>query len=96
MPPFSASGLTEAQVLESRQRFGTNSLPSTNRVSWWRQYLAGFRDRTILILLGAAVLAVILGLLSREILVDGLAILCAVFIATTTSFINKTATCWPP
>lgn len=24
------------------------------------------------------------------------AILCAVFIATTTSFINKTATCWPP
>jgi Ca2+-transporting ATPase len=89
MPLFSASGLTEAQVLESRQRFGTNSLPTVKRIPWWRQYLEGFRDRTILILLGAAILAVILGFLSKEIPFDGIAILCAVFIATTTSFINE-------
>lgn len=48
-------GLTEAQVLESRQKFGDNSLTSVERTPLWKQFLEKFSDPIIIILLVALV-----------------------------------------
>ncbi len=82
-------GLTAAQVSTSRQQHGSNALPGAARVPWWTQYLSGFRDPTIVVLISAAMLAILLSVLTGKAPLDGIAILIAVFIATTVGFVNE-------
>ena len=46
-------GLTDAQVLESRQKYGDNSLTSVKGEPLWKQFLSKFADPIIIILLVA-------------------------------------------
>ena len=52
------TGLTDAQVLESRLQHGTNLLTPPEKTPLWKQFLGKFNDRLILILLVAGVLSV--------------------------------------
>ncbi len=54
--PF--TGLTDAQVMESRRRHGANLLTPPEKTPLWKQFLGKFNDRLILILLVAGVLSV--------------------------------------
>ena len=48
-------GLTDAQVLEARQKYGDNSLTSVKGEPLWKQFLSKFADPIIIILLVALV-----------------------------------------
>ena len=52
------SGLTEAQVLESREKNGVNILTPPKKESLFMRFIDKFRDPLILILLVAGVLSV--------------------------------------
>ncbi|MDE7443833.1 MAG: haloacid dehalogenase, partial [Muribaculaceae bacterium] len=52
------SGLTDAEVAESRQQHGPNILTPPKKASLWRQFLEKFNDPLIIILLIAGVLSV--------------------------------------
>ena len=52
------TGLTDAQVAESRARYGCNILTPAKKDPWWKLFLEKFRDPLILILLIAGVLSV--------------------------------------
>ncbi len=51
-------GLTEAQVRESRERYGANVLSEREQSSWVKELLAKFSDPLIIILMVAGVLSV--------------------------------------
>ncbi|HVO42403.1 MAG TPA: calcium-translocating P-type ATPase, PMCA-type [Aggregatilineales bacterium] len=89
VPTYSPDGLTDEQVEASRAEHGANVFPETKKVAWWREYLEGFTDPTIVILMAAAVLSILLGLISGKPPYDGFAILIAVIIATSVSFFNE-------
>ncbi len=88
VPPLD-SGLSSAQVEQSRAEHGSNALPDSKSEPWWRQYLAGYQEPTILLLMGAALIATTLSLLTGKPPLDGIAIIIAVFIATTVNFVNE-------
>ena len=48
-------GLTDAQVFESHQKYGENSLSSVEGEPLWKQFLEKFTDPIIIILLVALV-----------------------------------------
>src|SRR5262249_31984495 len=73
----------------SRERNGANTFPATVPIPWWREYLEEFEDPTIIILIAAAFLSIVLGLVTGKPPYDGFAILFAVIIATTVSFVNE-------
>ena len=52
------TGLTEAQVTESRSKHGANILTPPEKEPLWRQFLEKFRDPLIIILLIAGVLSI--------------------------------------
>lgn len=52
------TGLTDAEVLESRRKNGTNILTPPEKDPWWKEFLDKFSDPLIIILLVAGVLAV--------------------------------------
>ena len=51
-------GLTDAQVLESREKYGRNVLTPPKKDPLWKQYLEKFEDPLIIILLIAGVLSI--------------------------------------
>lgn len=51
-------GLTDAQVLESRKKYGANVLTPPKKDPLWKQYLEKFEDPLIIILLIAGVLSI--------------------------------------
>ena len=52
------TGLTEAEVLESRRKNGVNVLTPPKQDPWWKEFLDKFSDPLIIILLVAGVLSV--------------------------------------
>lgn len=52
------SGLTDAQVSESRNKHGANILTPPEQEPWWKQFLEKFSDPLIIILLIAGVLSI--------------------------------------
>ncbi|MDR1872560.1 MAG: calcium-translocating P-type ATPase, PMCA-type [Deltaproteobacteria bacterium] len=81
-------GLTAAEVLESRQLHGPNVLTPPPRDPWWKLYLEKFEDPIIRILLVAAVIAILAGVVEGQ-YTEGIGIIIAVFLATTIGFINE-------
>lgn len=78
-------GLTDAQVVESRQKHGDNVLTPPERVSLWKLYLEKYRDPIIQILLVAAAVSVILAFVEKDFM-ETIGIILAVVIATTVGF----------
>jgi len=81
-------GLTEQQVLESREKYGSNILTPAEREPWWKLLLEKFDDPIIRILMIAAVIAVGVGFVSKEFF-EGIGIIIAILLATILAFINE-------
>lgn len=52
------TGLTDAEVLESRQKYGANILTPPEKEPLWKRFLGKFRDPLIIILMIAGVLSI--------------------------------------
>lgn len=88
------TGLTSAQVEESRLAHGNNILTPPERKSVWRQFLRCFGDPLIIILMVAAMLSVGISCyeyfmlhLGRLVFIEPVGIFAAIFLATGLSFI---------
>ena len=88
------TGLTDAQVVASREKYGINVLTPPKRDSLWKQFLAKFDDPLIKILLFALALAVGLALyeyfrlgMSMSIFIEPLGIFLAILLATLIGFL---------
>ena len=84
------TGLSTAQVEESRKQHGCNQLTPAARAPWWVQLLEKFTDPLIVILLVAAVISFIPVLLVEgHSWIESAGILGAVLLATLVGFINE-------
>lgn len=54
----SHTGLTDAEVIESRSRFGANLLTPPKKAPWWKLFLEKFHDPLIIVLLVAGALSI--------------------------------------
>jgi len=78
-------GLTTAEVLESRLKHGKNVLTPPRRQSMWRLYMEKYRDPMVRILLVAAMVSLVLGIVKND-FVETLGIIAAIVLATTVGF----------
>ena len=56
------AGLSEAQVKQSREKYGPNALPEDPPTPLWELILEQFKDQLVIILLGSAVVSFVLAL----------------------------------
>lgn len=92
-PSHHYTGLTPAQVQESRQQYGENILTPPKKESLWRQFLRKFADPIIIILLVALLLSAAVACFEYatdkadiEAFFEPVGILIAVLLATTVGF----------
>ena len=83
------TGLTSAQVEESRKLHGSNQLTPPERDPWWVQLLEKFTDPLIVILMVAAVISFIPVLIADHSPIESIGIILAVLLATLVGFINE-------
>lgn len=79
------AGLSDAQVLESRRRYGENVLTPPARTPLWRLYLDKYNDPIIRILLVAAAVSLALAFVEGE-FIEAIGIFIAIFLATSIGF----------
>jgi P-type Ca2+ transporter type 2C len=89
-------GLDAASVDASRRAHGDNRLPEVAARSIWEMFLGAITDKTLLILLGAAALSIVVEVIQSSLdtshephYLDGIAILCAVAIASLVTTLNE-------
>ena len=87
-------GLTDAQVLESRKKYGANILTPPEKNPWWKEFLEKFSDPLIIILLVAGVLSIGISFYeffglgqSWKVFFEPIGIFVAIGLATTLAFI---------
>lgn len=85
MTSFNRDGLSEAEILESRQQHGNNVLTPPKKTSTWKLYLDKYRDPIIEILLVAAAISLALAFVNND-FVETIGIFIAIFLATTVGF----------
>lgn len=78
-------GLTEAEVLKSREQYGSNILTPPKKEPLWKLFLEKFQDPIIRILLIAAILSLFISIIHNEYL-ETVGIFCAIFLATGVAF----------
>lgn len=59
-------GLTDQEVLQSRQKYGVNLLTPPKRPSIWKLYLEKFQDPVIKVLLVAAAFSLLISIIESE------------------------------
>ncbi len=79
------TGLSEAEILESRRLYGDNALTPPRKASAWKLYLDKYRDPIIEILLVAAAISLALAFVNNDFL-ETIGIFLAIFLATTVGF----------
>lgn len=79
------SGLTDAQVKESREKFGSNLLTPPKKTPLWKLFFEKFQDPIIRILLIAALLSLCISFIHNE-YAETIGIFCAIFLATGVAF----------
>ncbi len=79
------SGLTDNEVVKSRETYGDNLLTPPQRPSVWKLYLEKFQDPIIRILLIAACLSLIISFIENE-YAETIGIICAILLATGIGF----------
>lgn len=89
-------GLDGPSVERSRAEHGENRLPEVVQKSVWRMFLGALNDKTLIILIGAALLALGVEVLQAQLdpsysphYIDGIAILLAVLIASFVTTLNE-------
>lgn len=78
-------GLSESEVIESREKFGSNEITPPTPTPWWKLYLEKFKDPIIKILLFAAVASLIVGIIENS-FVESIGIIVAILLATGVGF----------
>ena len=53
-------GLTDKEVKESREKFGSNEIPDSEPTTFWQEFKETFQDPMIKILLAIAVLMIVM------------------------------------
>jgi len=79
------NGLSDKQVLESREKYGWNLLTPPKRPSMWKLYLDKFNDPVIRILLVAAFFSLVISIIEGE-YAETIGIFFAIFLATGIGF----------
>lgn len=79
------SGLNDAEVKESREKYGENTLTPPPHTPLWKLFLEKFRDPIIRILLVAAFLSLIISIIHNE-YAETIGIFVAIFLATGVGF----------
>lgn len=78
-------GLTDREVLESREKNGVNLLTPPKRPSLWKLYLEKFEDPVVRVLLVAAVFSLIISIIENE-YAETIGIIAAILLATGIGF----------
>ena len=65
------TGLTDSEVLESREKYGANILSEPEKIPLWKRFLTKFKDPLIIILLVAGLLSVGISFYEYHILGEG-------------------------
>ena len=84
-PKRDYNGLTDAEVLNSRNLHGRNLLTPPKETPWWKLYLEKFKDPIIAILLVATGISLIFGFIHDD-FTESIGIIFAVLIATGVGF----------
>lgn len=79
------SGLSEQEVLQSREKYGANLLTPPKRPSLWRLYLEKFEDPVVRVLLVAAAFSLIISIIENE-YAETIGIIAAILLATGIGF----------
>ena len=79
------NGLTDEQVLQSRQQHGVNLLTPPKETPWWKLYLEKFKDPIIVILLVATAISLGFGIMEGD-FTESIGIIFAILIATGVGF----------
>lgn len=87
------SGLSDTEVNESREKFGSNVLSPPESESFWSSLIGNFKEPMIIILCFALVLITVLAIFGKAEWYEGVgiaaAVLIATFVATYSSFRNE-------
>lgn len=78
-------GLSEEEVLQSREKYGTNLLTPPKRPSLWKLYLEKFEDPVVRVLLVAALFSLIISIIENE-YAETIGIIAAILLATGIGF----------
>ncbi|MGL4374188.1 MAG: HAD-IC family P-type ATPase, partial [Turicibacter sp.] len=78
-------GLSKNRVKELRELYGKNELPAPERDAWYSILLDKFKDPLIIVLLIAAAISGVLGIIEGS-FVETIGIVCAILIATLVAF----------
>ena len=79
------TGLTDAEVLKSREQNGINLLTPPKETPWWKLYLEKFKDPIIVILLVATAISLAFGIMEGD-FTESIGIIFAILIATGVGF----------
>ena len=84
------NGLSSDQVLKSRIKFGSNTMPSSRTTGYLSLLFTALHDRTLLVLIAAATVSWIIGYLEDPKIgwIEGTAIFIAVFLVSNISAFN--------
>eukprot|EP00934_Nitzschia_sp_Nitz4_P002432 Nitzschia sp. Nitz4//scaffold54_size114964//15830//19032//NITZ4_003837-RA/size114964-augustus-gene-0.15-mRNA-1//-1//CDS//3329554309//2427//frame0 len=84
------AGISDESVEERRSLFGSNTLPSTPRKSFWQLFVDTFDDATLQILIVAAIVSLVIGIYDDPATgyVEGMAILVACLIVSVVTALN--------
>ena len=74
------TGLTSEQVKERQEKYGLNELKEQKKKSLFQKFLAQFKDFSIIILIIAAIISGIVGVVEGEGIVDTIVILVVVIV----------------
>lgn len=74
-------GLSSNEVLDSRQKYGSNALTQLETEPLWKKLLDGFKDPILMILIVALIIQVIFWIMGRGELIEAVGIFCAILIA---------------
>src|SRR5262245_13209643 len=90
------TGLTEGSIPQRRREHGENRLPEIRQRSIFSMLLEALSDRTLLVLMGAALLSIAVEVIAAKLdpakhahFVEGVAILAAVAIASFVTTLNE-------
>ena len=78
-------GLTDSEVLKSREKYGVNLLTPPKRTSLWKLYLEKFEDPVVRVLLIAAVFSFMISVIENE-YAETIGIIAAILLATGIGF----------
>ena len=74
------NGLTDKEVEESRQKFGSNAIPDSEPTTFWDEFKETFKDPIIRILLGISALMIVMFFLGYAEIYEAVGIIVAVLI----------------